>query len=139
MEKLLMTKNELVSIRDMQPEDKNFIYASWLRGLYYGESWFSLIPKNEFMQHYHKVIDFILNKPTVTIKIACLKEDADVILGYAVFEKDKLHWVFVKKNWRTIGIARDLVPSTTKTVTHLTKVGVSILHKHNLSFNPFVI
>lgn len=134
-----MNKNELVKIRDFSPSDKNFILATFLRGLFYGESWFSLIDKKIFMEHYHKVVEYILNKPGISIKIACLSEDADVILGYAIYENDKLHWTFVKKNWRNIGIAKDLVPSNITTVTHLTKVGLSIIHKKSLQFNPFSI
>ena len=51
-----MEKNELVTIRDIESEDINFIYATWLRGLYYGESYFSLMPKDIFMAKYHGVI-----------------------------------------------------------------------------------
>ena len=134
-----MTRNDLFVIRDFKPEDVNFIYASWLRGLYYGESWFSLINKDKFMNHYHKVINFILNDKPTKVKIACLKEDNDVILGYAVVAPETLHWVFVKKSFRGIGIAKDLVPNDIKTVTHLTKTGLSIMRKkHDIEFNPFI-
>lgn len=134
-----MNKTDLVEIRDFLPDDTNFIFATFLRGLYYGESWFTLINKNVFMERYHKVAEYLLKKPSITIKIACLKEDQNAILGYAIYENNVLHWVFVKKAWRSIGIAKDLVPSTIKIVTHLTKSGVSILSKKNLEFNPFLI
>lgn len=134
-----MNKAELVVTRDYRPEDRNFILATFLRGLYYGESWFTLIHKQAFMEHYHKVIEYLLSKPTISIKVACLKEDQDVILGYAILEPELVHFAFVKKNWRGIGIARDLVPSTTKVTTHLTRIGLSILNKKSLTFNPFLV
>ncbi len=134
-----MNKDQLITIRDFTANDKNLIFATFLRGLYFGESWFSLIDKKIFMEHYHKVIEYILAKPSVSIKIACLKEDADTVLGYAIFESEKLHWVFVKRPWRGIGIAKDLVPSNVTTVTHLTKVGLSIIYKKGLAFNPFAV
>lgn len=136
---IAMDKAQLVSIRNYVPEDRNFILATFLRGLYYGESWFSIIQKDAFMQHYHKVIEFILAKPETEIKVACLKDDPNVILGYSVFERNRLHWIFVKKPWRNIGIARDLAPKEFDTVTHLTKVGLSIIKNRKVEFNPFVI
>jgi hypothetical protein len=123
----------------MLDEDKNFIYASWLRGLYYGESWFSEIPKNIFMENYHKVIDSILKKSSTVVKVACLKDDPSVILGYAVLvDTGGLHWVFIKKSWRNIGIAKDLVGSVSY-CSHLTNVGISIMKKKGWIFNPFII
>lgn len=132
-----MIKSDLIVIRDARPEDLNLIYATFLRSLYFGESWFTIIPKNIFMEHYHKVIDYIIKKPTTTIKIACQKEDHNEIVGYSLYEGDKLHFVFVKKIWRSIGIAKDLVPTDIKVVTHLNKVGLSIIRNRPIDFNPF--
>lgn len=134
-----MNKSELVSIRGFLPDDKSFIYASWLRGLYYGESIYSEMPKQLFMENYHKVIDLIFKRPNTQIKVACLKEDSNVILGYSVLCDDAVHWVFCKKNWRGIGLAKDLVPSNVNTVTNLTKVGMSLMKKKGMQFNPFIL
>lgn len=137
-----MNKNDLITTRDAVFDDYNFIMATWLRGLYYGESWFSLTKKNTFMTNYHKILEFILKKDTTRVKIACLKDDASIILGYAVLTQDNstLHWVFCKKSWRNIGIAKSLVPAEVKKVTHLTKLGVAILNKHgNVEFDPFSV
>lgn len=135
-----MNRSDLVLIRDINDNDKNFIYASWLRGLYYGDSWFSLIPKSIFMGAYHGFIQLVLDRKNTVVKIACLKDDPDVILGYAVLTPSvkAINWVFVKKAWRTIGIAKQLVPSEFKVATHLTKVGLSIASKKDIIFNPFV-
>lgn len=137
----VIDKNDLVTLRMGTKDDLNFILATWLRGLYYGDSWFSLIDKKVFMENYHKFLDKILSSPNTLVCVACLKEDPDTILGYSVLgDKYNLHWVFVKKAWRNIGIAKSLVPPTTKYVTHLTKVGTAILkNSPNLSFNPFVV
>lgn len=139
---MTVEKSELIAVRDYQDSDKNFIFASWLRGLYYGDSWYSQVPKKIFMDHYHPFVEALLAAPSTKISIACLKEDPDVILGYAVLNKDetKLHWVFVKSSWRSIGIARSLVPKSIKTVTNLTKVGLSIIKNRNgVEFNPFAM
>jgi hypothetical protein len=89
------------------------------------------------MEHYHKVINYLIDKKTINIRVACLKDDPTVILGYAIFEGDTLHWVFIKKSWRNIGLAKDLVPKDIKIVTHLTSVGLSISKRKGFEFNPF--
>jgi len=130
----------LYDIRDGKPEDNNFILSTFLRGLYYGDSWFSLIPKDAFMQHYKKVANYLVIPGNSTIKVACLKEDPNVILGYSILSNDfqTIHWVFVKNAWRNKGIAKSLVPQYPTVVTHLTKVGKQLLTKfEGAVFNPF--
>lgn len=137
-----MEKRDLITVRDYQVADKNFVYSTFLRGLYYGDSWFTHIPKNIFMENYHTILDRLLESPNTQIKVACLKEDQEVILGYSILNTGgtALHWVFTKSAWRNIGIAKSLVPESVSTVTHLTKVGIGILNKRrNVVFNPFAI
>lgn len=137
-----MDKTSLVGHREALAGDRNFILATWLRGLYYGNTWFKEIPKNVFMENYHNLLDRLLASPTVKIKVACLKDDPDVILGYSVVSKDEtiVHWVFCKSAWRGIGIARSLVNPQATVATHLTKVGLSLIKKcPGMIFNPFVI
>lgn len=136
-----MNKSDLFTIRESVEGDKNFILATILRGLYYGESWFSEIPKARFMSEYHKVVEFLLNKPTTAVLVACLKDDPEIILGYAILTPSAniVHFVFCKKAWRNIGIAKALVPSNVTTATHLTKTGLSIIRKKELVFDPFSI
>lgn len=137
-----MEKIKLVAIREGLPEDRNFILATFLRGLYYGQSWFSEIPKDIFMKEYHKVAEHILAKPDTQVSIACLAEDPEVILGYALTSKDGsvIHFLFVKSAWRGIGIGKSLIPSSVKYATHLTRVGLNMLRKHpTVQFQPFLI
>lgn len=74
----------------------------------------------------------------MSIKVACLKDSPDVILGYAVYEGHCLHWVQCKQAWRGIGIAKLLCPETITTVSHLTRLGKTLMFKKNLVFNPFI-
>lgn len=88
------------------------------------------------MDNYHKVIDKILSRPQIKSKIATLKEDPGVILGYSIYEGHTLHWVFVKQVWRKIGLAKSLVPGDTSQTTHMTKIGYKL--KGEIDFNPFL-
>jgi len=131
----------LYDIRDMKSEDRNFILATFLRGLYYGESWFSLIPKQIFMTNYKTVANVLINSPNTVVKVACLKEDTDTIIGYSILSSDyqTIHWVQVKKLWRGKGIGKSLVPAYPVAVSHLTDLGRKLLIKFpNTVFNPFI-
>jgi GNAT superfamily N-acetyltransferase len=132
--------SEIYEIRDYKPEDKSFIMATFLRGLYYGDSWFSLMPKDLFMKNYKLIAEALLAKHIV--KVACLIEDRDVILGYSMLSKDfsTVHFVFVKTLFRKQGIGRALLPQYPSCVTHLTTLGRSLLPKFkDCIFNPFAI
>lgn len=127
-------------IRSPKAEDAAFILATVLRGLYYGDTWFSSIDKSLFMKEQHKVLVATMSRPDCAIKIACLPDDTDVILGYSItLKNESLVWVFVKSAFRKMGIARSLVPPTITAVTYLTRLGSSILKKHpNVQFNPYL-
>lgn len=149
---IVASKKELVMHRQGQEGDINFIYATWLQALYYGNGWsrnvepvagapvdiYSSMDRDVFFKNYNNIIQKILIKPSVSVNIACLIEDPDVILGYSVTEPEVLHFVFVKDVWRRMGIARDLIPADTKTVTHLTRIGRGLKPKE-WGFNPFLI
>lgn len=135
-----MNKKDLYVIRDFVPGDKNLILATWVHGLYHGnerDSWISQVPEEVFNAHYRNVLERILALPQTKIRLATVKDEPDVILGYAVFTSDTIHWIFVKKAWRKIGIARDLYPVGMKFTTHLTDVGRALRSKLKLTFDPF--
>ncbi len=130
----------LYDIRDFKIEDKNLILATFLRGLYYGDSWFSLIPKPVFMANYKQMGELLVTK--AVIKVACLKDDPNVILGYSILSQDyqTIHWCFVKAKWRGKGIARSLLPQHPSAVSHLTELGKTLMTRFpNVIFNPFLI
>lgn len=141
----MSTFTGLYDIRDVKPSDNNFILATFLRSLYYGydenSPYFRLIPKEIFWANYKPIAEAMVQPGRVTIKIACLKEEPDVILGYSILSNDfsTINFVYVKSAWRLRGIARALVPQYPTTVTHLTKVGQSLLTKFEtpIIFNPF--
>ncbi len=132
----------LYSIRPLVEADKKLILATFLRGLYYGDSWFSMIPKDIFMTNYSVIANALLSSPNVLVNVACLPDDPNVILGYSIVSADYLtvHYVYVKSAWRKNGIAKALTPRHPNYVSHLTALGKSLLHKlPNATFNPFAL
>lgn len=141
-----MTSNEfseLYDIRDYTADDKNFVLATFLRGVYYAEgSWYKAIDKEIFMNHYKHIAEQTLVSDKVVIKIACLKEDPSVIIGYSILSSDyqAIVWVYVKKAWRLKGIGKSLVPQFPSAVTHSTTLGQQLIAKfHDVKFNPFYL
>lgn len=135
-----INKKDLIAFRKAAPTDLGFIYSTWALGLYHGNSWFHQIDQSAYFQNYKPVILAILNDPKTEIKIACIKDDPDVILGYSVSEGTTLHYVYVKGMWRKIGIARELIPESVECITHLTDIAKDLLKKKfpDAKFNPFI-
>jgi GNAT superfamily N-acetyltransferase len=116
-----MKKSELVSYRLPLPGDIPFFFATWLKGLRFGNEAAKARPSREYYTAQHRLIEAVLRRSGVIVSVACLKDDSDVILGYSVTQGSTVHWVFVKKQWRGIGIGHDLLPLTIATVTATTK------------------
>lgn len=143
-------QNDLIEIRPMAETDLPFIYSTWIHAIYNGNRWdknmlihkgppfdfYSEMDEPIFHENYRKVIERLMRRSSV--KVACLKEDNDVILGWSCSEPEVLHFVFVKDAWRRMGIAKDLVPGNIQFITHLTKIG-QYAKKGHWKFNPFLI
>ena len=125
----------LFTIRNVRIEDMNFIYDTWLNGLYFGNDTFRLMKEHIFKQHYQKVLEALI--PNTVIKICALNDDIDTIIGYVVYRDTALDWVFVKPMWRRLGIAKRLIPDKIKTYSHSTKM-VRGFKPKNWEFNPFI-
>ncbi len=134
-----MPQIDLIAIRCWTPPDYNFVKATWIRALRFGSSWFSKIDGPSYYKAYSGALDRLLLLPETSVKVACLADEPDVILGYAVSRNRTLDFVYVRKRWRGIGIAKSLVPSDFNSVTHLTETGKAIIEKNypDVSFNPF--
>ncbi len=137
----MASETKLFTVRDYRQSDHPFIMSTFLKGLRFGNDLFREIRSEVFFKEYQKIVESLLSHPNTEVKVACLSDDEEVILGYSIHSKDgtKAHFTFVKSAWRGIGICRALVPPTVKTVTHITKTGLSLARKHNLDFNPFAL
>lgn len=135
-----VAKEDLYQLRAGKMEDLNFIIISWLKGLYYGSEFYREIPWPTFKKNYEAYLKRLLAKDSILVAVAALKSNADVILGYSITEeiqdKNVVHWVYVKEDFRRIGIAKDLLPSKLDVCTHLTSMGKQLKPK-SVVFDPF--
>jgi len=127
-----------IVIRDPMPADKNLIMSTWLKGNYYGNSYFWYIPQDLYFQEYAKVISNILFDPKVKVIVACDEQNPSWLVGYAVIKNEALYWIYVKRDYREKGIAKLLLNNVEiKVVKSVTKIGKPIAEKKKLIFNPF--
>ena len=126
-----------ILVRSPQPGDINFLLASTLKGLYYGSRFWGEVDQVAFFNNYEPYLKQLMLRRD--IKVACLSDDQDVILGFSIFKDETLDWVFIKKSYRKLGIGKLLVPDTITTVSHITDSGNSIRKTKGWKFNPFSV
>ncbi len=127
-------------IRKCAPEDKPFILATMLRGIRHGCSDMMHINSAEFFSHYSAQAEALLNSPFCHIRVACLPDDADFIVGYIVGFRDKesLVWCYTKSLFRKQGVLNLLMADYEwKYCTNITAIGNVIRLKKKLAFIPW--
>jgi hypothetical protein len=127
----------IISGRQKWIEDEPFIYSTWRNGLFYGSlNKENFPPAEQFFREYTARIKQILALPKdfLDIRVACIQDAPEVIIGYAVFTGDlHLEWVYVKDQFRGKGVARFLTVRTKTVSPELTKSGAAIVKKKNLT------
>lgn len=128
-----------IAIRNITEADVPFIYSTWLKGLRYGNETFKQMEADVFFKNYEPILDAHFKRSGFRCIVACLKDEPDVILGWAAVQYTILHFSFVKKAWRAQGIMnRMLQHSEIRSCSHLTKAGNAIRVKKGWEFNPFL-
>lgn len=121
--------------------DENFIFATWLRCYKHSSAFARRVPDKTFYLHHHAVVAGILDRAEVTV--ATLADSDSTIIGYSVREPGVLHFVYVKKAFRRMGVATQLLAGTDVNgcvFTHWTE-GWDLLSKKwpNAQYNPYLL
>lgn len=117
----------------------NMVLSKWLRSLRFGCDYMRIIDKDIYFKGYQIYIEQIFKRPEATIRLAVLSDDEDVVLGWAVYEGPRLHYIYVNRDFRKAGIGTALYSKDTEEISHVTTIGMSIWasKKPHLKFNPF--
>jgi len=110
-----------VWIRSEKPGDRNLILSSWLRSALQFPIWhegrigspsINLPPGGGTPLHsvHQSILKKILDHSLVLV--ASDPEEDDHVFGYCVFEEDCLHWIYVKKDLRRMGLGSYLMART---------------------------
>lgn len=86
-----------VQIRDHKLTDHPFLFSTYLKNNWYDKTNSTTLKKATWMGLQHSRLEKVLEEQKV--KIACLSEDPDVILGYS-FQDGSAPFVYVKLAWR---------------------------------------
>jgi hypothetical protein len=125
---------------DQLPEQySNMVLSQFLRSLRNGNDYFKLMDSKAYYKTYGAYVESLLARPNMTIAIAALSSDKDVVLAWSLSEPGKLHYVFCKPDYRRNGIATSILPKNIEILTHLTTLGTSMWSSKypHAKFNPF--
>lgn len=128
----------LISILQGSEAHWPFVRKTWL--LSYASSEFARsIPRGVFHTFHAMLADRILRRGE--LRIATPAEDDNVYLGYSVLEPGVLHYVYVKPQFRSLGIARRLMEGLPEQFryTHMTADGKEIAKKLGCIYNPYLV
>jgi ribosomal protein S18 acetylase RimI-like enzyme len=108
--------------------DHAFLYSTWRNALWFAEK---RDPKDadQFYKDASEKITAILKNPEALVKIACLADDPDMLLGWTVSHGTHLKFVYVKIDYRGKGIGRLLTKGFKTFDEPQTKIGKAIAEK----------
>jgi hypothetical protein len=138
-----------IEVRPAHLGDVNFIFATLLKSYRHASNFARKISNEVFYKYHHMFIEGCLLRPGSRVMIAHPKGESEVILGYLLSEKredgeDVVHYTYVKKSFRQMGVARALWATLSKenkyTITHYTVDADWIMKKYsNLTYNPYLL
>jgi ribosomal protein S18 acetylase RimI-like enzyme len=135
-----------VRLRNMQPEDKNFILNSWLKS-YRKSPAVRRMENNAYFHEQSKVIKEMLDN--VNVLIACDEKDSTQILGYLVSQRIDnvfiVHYLYTKLPFRNCGIGKMLIRARDHDLgdvaacyTHHTDTANRLAYKYKFMHNPYI-
>ena len=141
-----MKHNDLI-VRDMTPDDTAFFFKSVLQHYKHSSPHTRGIPDHVFYDCHHYLISRLQRRPSNVVKFAALREDPTLVFGFiwADHSPETVHYIYVKKAFRRLGIARFLLEATFEGgddlyFTHFTKDAGFILERFNgFIFNPYLL
>lgn len=99
-----------VAYRPMWGGDVPFVYSSWLKSFRHA---YRKSPPRFYYAYYHPLITKLLARGDTTVCMACDGADQGFIVGWVCATRlpsggTVLHWVYVKRTYRQLGLATAL-------------------------------
>jgi len=112
--------------------DAPFVFATWRNCLWYDTHTSEDPPNPTFYRVVTRKINLLLREPPTEVRIACLADDSNQMVGFAALSYSTLEFVYVKLDYRNQGIATLLTKGFTNIASPETKIGKSIADKKKL-------
>ena len=98
--------DELWKLREFHEEDRNFILATWLRSLRRSPV-YTFLPNRVFFKHLEPQLWKLIASGEMAV--ACAADEPEHILGWACGGAGFLHYAYVKRPYRRLGVAKRMV------------------------------
>lgn len=103
------SRSEWLKIRPAEETDVGFIINSWLKNQRDVGDHYHMVNGIYFKQYRDRVLGLLASGKTA---VACDPEDGGTILGYITRGERCIHMLYVKHDFRRLGIGRELVLAT---------------------------
>ena len=90
--------SKTIIVRRTLNDDVPFLFATYLKHNWYDKRNSTMLPKMVWTLAQRKKLSKIIEEQKV--RVACLSDDPDIILGYGFMDNDKKPFVYVKLAWR---------------------------------------
>lgn len=114
---------------DLPVEYIGMILSQWMRSYRFLNDYVRDCDSDHYFREYEKFIRAKLSEPNAMVRVATLSDDADVVLGWSLRCDSVLHYVYVRRDSKSLGIGRALVGHF-DTVTHMTKPARKLWKKY---------
>lgn len=138
-----------IALRPATSEDMPFFYSATLQSHFYSSPSCSNVLPSIYYPEHKKTLQRLLERPSIFLTIACLKDDPQVILGFMLSEarENVLHYMYVKRAFRRFGVARELMKALgielrRANVSHWTDDMADIQRTKRypeLTYNPYLL
>ena len=140
-----MTANQhsgqVVTLRGIKPSDHNYVLATWSKGIL-DEVPFRWMSQGVWRKHHARLE--LLVRGSANGVVAVNKDDEDHIIGYAIYCPQVIHWIYVKKPFRGLGIGRELFSNAVNEgepfkFSHHCKATKALASHYIAEYDPFTI
>lgn len=113
------------------PDEFSLVIDSWVRS-FRKSPWAGCVPNHLWDQVMRTSIAELLNRALVIVAVKELEDGTRRVMGYSVAEPGVLHWLYVKDDYRRLGIGKALLEVTTHgwdqfVYTHKTRASARFL------------
>jgi ribosomal protein S18 acetylase RimI-like enzyme len=114
-------------------EEYSLIYDSWARS-FRKSPWAGCVPNHLWDGVSRACIAELLNRSLIVVAVKQLENGTRRVMGYSVSEPGVLHWLYVKDDFRGMGVGKALLQAVTHgweqhVYTHRTRASDKFLHR----------
>lgn len=104
----------MITVRDANADDLDFIIHSFLMG-FWGSPAIRGMDRDEYFSMMRPRFKAALANPAVHVRVACVQDDPNTLVGWSAHVGETLIWAYVRKPMRQMGVFKTLIGDTALT------------------------